>query len=151
MDCGDITMDDYYAINAAKTEIREGYNTGDVSRILAAFADSLTDMSDGHPSFYEGDAKTVLKARLEKLFREYTVEMAPTIIEIIVEGDVAIDRGWHEMTLRPKIGGAEERRRTRYMEIWRRDARNGWRIEVFIDNADQDPELTTGELAAAVG
>jgi len=28
-------MDDLYAINAAKTEFREGFNLGDTSRILA--------------------------------------------------------------------------------------------------------------------
>lgn len=30
-------MDDIYAINAAKTELREGYNTADVDRILSLF------------------------------------------------------------------------------------------------------------------
>jgi ketosteroid isomerase-like protein len=137
-------MDDIYAINAAKTELREGYNTADVDRILSVFADAFTDMSDNLPSFYSSNgpnAKTVLRARLEKLFRENTVEFAPIVIEIKVAGELAIEHGWHQMKLFPKVGGEEELRRTRYVEVWRRDPQLGWRIVLFIDNRDQEPEL----------
>src|SRR5918996_5350619 len=44
-------LDDRYAINAAKTELREGYKNADVERILSVYADAFTDMSDGQPSF----------------------------------------------------------------------------------------------------
>jgi hypothetical protein len=60
-------MNDIYAVNAAKTELREGYNTADVDRILSVFADAFTDMSDNLPSFRSSsgpNAKTVLRARL---------------------------------------------------------------------------------------
>jgi hypothetical protein len=57
-------LDDRYAINAAKTELREGYNNADVERILSVFAESFTDMTSGQPSFFGVDAKTVLRARL---------------------------------------------------------------------------------------
>ena len=32
-------------------------------------------------------------------------------------------------------------RRTRYVEVWSRDPQLGWRIVLFIDNRDQEPEL----------
>ncbi len=137
-------MDDIYAINAAKTELREGYNTADVDRILAVFADAFTDMSDNLPSFHRSsgsNAKSVLRARLEKLFREYTVELAPTLLEVKIAGEWAVEHGWHQMKLFPKLGGEAELRRTRYVEVWRRDPQQGWRIVLFIDNKDQTPEL----------
>jgi ketosteroid isomerase-like protein len=148
-------MDDIYAINAAKTELREGYNTADVDRILSAFADAFTDMSDNLPSFHRSSgpsAKTVLRARLEKLFREYTVELAPVAMEFKVAGELAVEHGWHHMKLFPKLGGAAELRRTRYVEVWSRDPQLGWRIVLFIDNRDQEPKLMEEvllELAAA--
>jgi ketosteroid isomerase-like protein len=148
-------MDDFYAINAAKTELREGYNTADVDRILSVFADAFTDMSDNLPSFYSSsgrNTKTVLRARLEKLFREYAVEFAPIVIDIKVAGELAVEHGWHQMKLFPKVGGEEELRRTRYVEVWRRDPQLGWRIVLFIDNRDQEPELMEEvllQLAAA--
>jgi ketosteroid isomerase-like protein len=142
-------MNDIYAINAAKTELREGYNTADVDRILSVFADAFTDMSDHLPSFRRSsgpNAKTVLRARLEKLFREYKVELIPTVIEIKVAGELAIEHGWHQMKLFPKLGGETELRRTRYVEIWSRDPQLAWRIVLFIDNRDQEPELMEGVL-----
>lgn len=149
-------MDDIYAINAAKTELREGYNAADVDRILSVFADAFTDMSDNLPSFHSTNgpnAKTVLRARLERLFREYTVELAPVAIEIKVAGELAVEHGWHEMKLFPKLGGKAELRRTRYVEVWSRGPRLGWRIVLFIDNRDQEPKLMEDvllEMAAAM-
>jgi len=137
-------MSDIYAINAAKTELREGYNTADVDRILSVFADAFTDMSDNLPSFHSSNrlnAKQVLKARLEKIFREFKVEFTPIVIEIKVSGDLAVEHGWHQMKFFPKLGGEVELKRTRYVEVWRRDSQLAWRIVLFIDNKDQEPEL----------
>jgi ketosteroid isomerase-like protein len=148
-------MNDIYAINTAKTELREGYNTADVDRILSVFADAFTDMSDNLPSFRSSSGpctKTVLRARLEKLFREYKVELTPTVIEIKVAGELAVEYGWHQIKLFPKLGGEAELRRTRYVEVWSRNPQLGWRIVLFIDNRDQEPALMEEvllELAAA--
>lgn len=38
---------DEYAISVAKTEYREGYNTGDLERVLSVVADSFSNMSEG--------------------------------------------------------------------------------------------------------
>jgi ketosteroid isomerase-like protein len=141
-------LDDQYAINVAKTELREGYNTGDVERILAVFADSFTDMRTGQASFYGVDAKTVLRASLEKLFRENHVKMTPVIVDITISGDVAVEYGWHRMTLQPKSGGPMDVTRSRYAELWRRNPNSGWQIVFFIDNADQEPELVEHALDA---
>src|SRR3974390_733074 len=45
-------MDDVYAINLAKTILREGYNEGDPERVLSVYDDTFADMSFGMPSFY---------------------------------------------------------------------------------------------------
>lgn len=148
MGLGEYALDDHYAINVAKTELREGYNTGDVERILAVFADSFTDMRTGQASFYGVDAKTVLRARLEKLFREHDVEMTPLIFDIAISGDLAVEYGWHRMTLHPKAGGPMDVRRSRYAELWRRNRNRAWQIAFFIDNADQEPELVEHALLA---
>jgi hypothetical protein len=39
-------MDDAYAIDLAKTEIREAYNTADPDRLLAVVDEGLIDFSD---------------------------------------------------------------------------------------------------------
>ncbi len=135
-------LEDRYAINLAKTELREGYNSGDVERVLAVFADRFTDMRDGQASFWNVDAKTMQRSRLERLFREYEVELTPVIIDIEIFGDLAVAHGWHHLKSLPKAGGAMELKSTRYVEVWKRCSAGIWQIVLFLDNADQIPELT---------
>jgi hypothetical protein len=88
----------------------------------------------------------VLRAKLEKLFREYQVEWVPIIIDITTAEAVAVEYGWHELTLRPKAGGPAELKRTRYVQVWNRDRHQSWRIVLVIDNIDQKPELAEDQL-----
>ena len=113
-------MDDAYAINVAKTEFREAYNT-DVSRLLAILDDDFIDYSDCRPSGYGEGARNALRAYLTDLFARNQANMAPIIIEIRVMGDTAVDYGWHELTLTPNSGAGPITTRTRYIDIWRRD------------------------------
>jgi hypothetical protein len=40
------------------------------------------------------------------------------------------------LTLTPKRGGEPVYRRTRYFELWSRQAHGGWKITKYIDNGD---------------
>jgi len=139
MGSGGNSLDDRYAINAAKTTLREGYNNADVEQVLSVFADGFTDMTAGLPTFFGVDAKTMLRAKLEKLFRDHEVDLAPIIMDIAIAENLAVEYGWHELTLRPKAGGPPEVKRTRYAEIWNRDSNLAWHIVFVMDNADQEP------------
>ena len=135
-------MNDVYAINVAKTEFREGYNTGDVSRLMAVFQpDGFTDMSEGEPSKYGSEAISVFRERLTKLFDEFTVKLTPIIIDIVVLGDTAYDYGWHELILTPKAGGPALRKRYRYFELWNRNAAGQWKVAIHTTNSDVPEEL----------
>src|SRR6266852_4278011 len=144
-------MDDAYAIRLAKTEFRDAYNEGNVSRVLAVFADTYSDMSAGLASFYGTEAKTVLKHRLKKLFARYRAELAVTIISIRVQGPLAFDWGWHKLTLTTKKGGRSITTRTRYLEIWQKDADGSWKIAIFFDNLDVPPQMPPKEVLAEMG
>jgi len=129
-------MDDAYAINVAKTEFREAYNTGDVNRLLAILDDDIIDYSDGRRSGYGEGGRNALRAHLEDLVARYDVNLAPIIIEIRVMGDTAVDYGWHELTLTHKSGGEAISRKTRYIDIWRKDKSGNWKLAMYMDNAD---------------
>ncbi|SRR5216683_1518424 len=134
-------MDDIYAINLAKSRFREGFNAGDEELVLSIYDDAFADMSFAMPSYYYSDAKDVFRARLKRLFRDYSAEMAVIIIDIVLNGDKAFDWGWHVLQLTPRTGGGRQQVRTRYFETWRRDATRGWVITSFIDNLDETPRL----------
>ncbi len=134
-------MGDRYAINLAKTRLREAYRDADVDAILSLFSDSFTDMQDGQASFWNLPAKAALRIQLEKLFREHEIDLMPTIIDIRISGDIAVEHGWHQLTQHPKAGGPPVTIRTRYVELWQRETDLAWRIVLRLDNTDQPPEL----------
>src|SRR5580700_7516669 len=99
-------MDELYAINAAKSEFRDSFNLGDVSRFLAIADPDLVNFSDGAPSEFGKDGLDGLKTRLANLFERFIAKLVVIVIEIRLQGDIAYDYGWHDLTLTPKEGGA---------------------------------------------
>ena len=95
-------MDDLYAINAAKSEFREGFNLADPSRMLAIADPDLVNFSDGQPSEFGESGLDALKTRLANLFERFTAKLVVIVIEIRLQGDVAYDYGWHDLMLTPK-------------------------------------------------
>lgn len=141
-------MDDRYAIRLAKTKLRDAYGKGDVTGVLSVFGDGYADMSAGLASFYGGEARLVLKHRLKALFAGYKAKLAVTIISIQVQGALAFDWGWHQLTLTPKKGGKSITKRTRYLEIWQKGADRRWKIAIFFDNLDVPPQMPPKEVLA---
>lgn len=129
-------MDDTYAINVAKTEYREGFNTGNADRVLSVFAPEFTDNSSGRPSRYGSDAPIKLRRYLEQLFADYNAHLSIIMAAIVISGDLAYDYGWHELTLRPRNEGVPQLIRKRYLELWRKQKNGEWRIFRYIDNDD---------------
>ncbi len=129
-------MDDLYAINAAKSEFRDCFNLSDVSRLLAIADPGLVNFSDGQPCEFGMSGLDALKTRLENLFERFTAKLVVIVIEIRLQGDVAYDYGWHDLTLTPKDGGQPIRRRDRYVDIWRRNKEGKWKLWMYMDNQD---------------
>jgi len=129
-------MDDLYAINAAKSEFRDCFNLSDVSRLLAIADPDLVNFSDGQPCEFGMSGLDALKTRLENLFERFTTRLVVIAMEIRLQGDVAYDYGWHDLTLTPKDGGQPTRRRDRYVDIWRRNKEGKWKLWMYMDNQD---------------
>jgi ketosteroid isomerase-like protein len=142
-------MDDLYAINVAKTEFREGFNLGDVSRVLAIADPDLVSFSDGQPSEFGASGLEALKGRLTDLFERFSAKLSVIVIEIRLQSDIAHDYGWHDLTLTPKGGGEAIRRRNRYVDIWRRNQEGSWRLWMYMDNRDVADPFQPEQIASA--
>ena len=137
-------MDDKYKINAARTEMREAYRSGDPAQLLAVFhPEGFTDMSEGSPSRYGGDARLSLAEEATKLFASYSVKFVPIIIDISIMDTVAFDRGRHEFILSPRAGGETIRKRYRYFNTWKKVPNGDWKITLHVNNTDV-PEQVGG-------
>src|SRR6267378_1878218 len=113
------------------------------------------NFSDGQPCGFRRGGLDALKARLEILFERFTAKLVVIVIEIRLQGDVAYDYGWHELTLTPKGGGQATHRRDRYVDIWWRNKEGKWKLRMYMDNQDvADPfqaEHTLGLGAQSYG
>jgi uncharacterized protein (TIGR02246 family) len=131
-----------YLINAAKTEFREGYNTGDAARVLSVFSPNLSNFAAGQPTFWGEEALAAMHARLEALFAAYKVDLFIIVAEITLVGEgTAFVWGWHKFTLMPKAGGAEQKSKERYCELWKRQPDGAWKIEYYMTNQSHPAEL----------
>ena len=140
-------MEDEYAINVAKTEFRDAYNTGNAERLLAIVDSGLIELSNGRWSGYGEGGKAALRSYLQDLFAKFDARLAPIIIEIMIVGEVALDYGWHELVLTPKSGGEPIRTRTRYVDVWKKNKAGDWKLAIFIDNADV-PDQPSAAMSA---
>lgn len=129
-------MDDLYAINAAKTEFRDAYNTGEVERFVAILDPAIVAFSDGREWAFGAGAAETLGAQYRELAARYRVRLDPIVIEIRIEGRVAYDYGWHVWTLTPISGGDPITKRERYVDIWRKNAAGEWRLWMYMTNED---------------
>jgi ketosteroid isomerase-like protein len=129
-------MDDLYAINVAKSKFRDCFNLWDASGVLAIADPDLVSFSDGQPSEFGASGLDTLKTRLRNLFERFTAKLVVIVVEIRLQGDVAYDYGWHDVTLMPKDGGESIRRRYRYVDIWRRNKEGNWKLWMYMDNQD---------------
>lgn len=134
-------MDDLYPINLAKTEFQEAWNTGDADRLLAVISDGFLNFTFDQPSFYGKEGKLSLRQHFEAVKKQYEVRLDVIIIRIQVAGDMAVDMGWEDWRLTPRKGGPVSRRRTRYLETWRREPDGQWRIAAFISNQDLPSQM----------
>jgi ketosteroid isomerase-like protein len=144
-------MDELYAINVAKTEFRDCFNFADVSRLIAIADPDLVNFSDGQSSEFGKSGLDALRTRLENLFKRFTAKLAVTVVEIRLEGNVAYDYGWHDLTLTPKDSGQPIHSRTRYVDIWRRTTKGDWKLWMYMDNQDVADTFQPEQFAIARG
>jgi ketosteroid isomerase-like protein len=150
-------VDDAYAIAVAKSEYRDGYNEGNIEKVLSVFANGFVDMSEGQPSIFGSDARQALRARLGDLFAQYRVRLAPLIVDVVVNGNQAYDFGWHKLHL-VSADGSERELRMRYFERWSKQPDGQWKIVYIITNKEEQPGMeplsesqVMGRLAALEG
>jgi len=141
-------MDDAYAIAVAKSVYRDGYNEGNVEKILSVFAPGFFDMSEGQPYTAGADARAALRTRLQELFAGSHVQLEPLIIDIVVNGDEAYDFGWHRLRIR-RSGEPEREGKVRYFERWKKQPDGSWKIIFLLTGKEEQPALQPRSEVAA--
>jgi ketosteroid isomerase-like protein len=127
-------MDDLYAIDSAKTEFREAFNTDDPDRMIALLDPALVYMPDGVPTANGTDAIDAIRAQFRELTAHYYVQLVPVIIEIRIQDSVAWEYGWHTWRKTPRDGGSQVAVKDRYVNVWRKNDRGEWKLWMYMSN-----------------
>jgi ketosteroid isomerase-like protein len=134
-------MDDLYAINFAKTEFREAFNTGDSERLIALLDLAFVYMAEGRVLTVGTDAAQAIRVEFQELTARYFLQLTLIIIEIRIQENVAFDYGlqlWRKM---PRDGSPQVTARDRYVDLWRKNERGEWKLWMYTTNADVSTQL----------
>ena len=130
-----VDTDAEFPIEAAKSELRDALNSGDMDRLLSFYSDEVVDLSEGRFTRHGECAKAAQRSYLERLFENFHVNLVPIVWRIRVIGEAANDLGWHKLTLVSKHGGEILVHRHRYLEVWRK-SENQWKAVAFMSNME---------------
>jgi ketosteroid isomerase-like protein len=136
-------MDDFYAINFAKTEFREAFNTGDPERLIALLDPAFVYMADGLGLAIGAGAADAIRAQFRELTARYDVQLSPIILEIRIQDNIAVDYGWHVWKKMPRDSSPQVSAKDRYVDIWRKNEKGEWKLWMYMNNADIPMQMPT--------
>ncbi|HYV98030.1 MAG TPA: DUF4440 domain-containing protein [Gemmatimonadaceae bacterium] len=117
------------SIRATIASFASAYRAGRLGDLLDTYSDELIKTRAGAPP----ENKPETAERLRHVMAHYETDIAATVDELCVSGDLAYARGAFTVVLRPRAGGEATTIARRYLEIWRNEG-GTWRVVRTMDN-----------------
>ena len=136
-------MDDLYAINFAKTEFREAFNTRHPERLVTLLGPEFVYIPDGLGKTMGADDAETIRMQFQGLTEYYSVQLQPIIIEIRIQGSVAYDYGWHIWKKRSRDRSSQITVRDRYLDIWRKNEQGEWKLWMYTYSTEARMQTPT--------
>jgi ketosteroid isomerase-like protein len=115
------------------SEFAEGFNTGDVDRIMRFYGDTYVDINLRNPVQSWRERREYYTQVIRK--GGFRVQVHPD--EILIRGDFAFVRGSIELT-RATVAGDSGPKELRYLEIARRQQDGSWQVMLGMDGPVQE-------------
>ncbi|MGH7983639.1 MAG: YybH family protein, partial [Candidatus Udaeobacter sp.] len=116
-----MTDDEKFLRNVAH-EFEEGFNTGDVDRLMRFYGDFYVDVNLRNPV----QSKSERQEYYAKVMARPGIHVQVQPEEIMIRGDLSFVRG--SILLRQGIGGEATQSELRYLEIYVRAHDGTWRV-----------------------
>jgi uncharacterized protein (TIGR02246 family) len=121
------------AIVSANARFIDANKRGDTAAVAANYADDAIVMMPNMAAWRGHDA--VQKGMVEFLSQMAVKDLSLKTEDVAVRGDVAVETGSYEMTVRSKAG-KEIKDKGKYVTVWKRQADGTWKITRDINNSD---------------
>ena len=126
-----ITPED--AIRVASAEWDDAFNAGDLARLLELYTEQAVDMPPNLPVL---EGKAAIEADLQYVLEEFDAHHETSIIDIKVDGDLAVERAAYTMELTPKTGGDTMTEVGKHVVV-RQQVGDEWKVLWEIWNQDE--------------
>jgi ketosteroid isomerase-like protein len=117
-------------------EFEEGFNNGDVDRIMRFYGETYVDVNLRHPV----QNKAERREYYSQVMRRPGLRVRVQPDDILVRGDLAFVRGTILLTQAPTTGAAPTRTELRYLEVAERTPDGGWQVLWGMDGPVQEYE-----------
>jgi len=139
----DSNHEDLSQLRHMAREFAEGFNTGDVDRIMRFYGDTYVDINLRNPVQSHAERRAYYEQVIKRGFR---VSVQPDDIQI--HGDFAFVRGTLEL-MPSNSTGDSARTELRYLEIVRRQTDGSWQVMWGMDGPVQEYTSHTDPAAEA--
>jgi ketosteroid isomerase-like protein len=126
-----MTDDEKFLRNVAH-EFEEGFNTGDVDRLMRFYGDFYVDVNLRNPV----QSKSERREYYAKVMARPGIHVQVRPEEIMIRGDLSFVRG--SILLRQGLGGEATQTELRYLEIYERAHDGTWRVIWGMDGPVQE-------------
>jgi len=126
-------LEDVAKLRHMANEFAEGFNTGDVERIMRFYGDSYVDINLRNPVQSRQERREYYAQVIRK--GGFKVQVQPE--EILIRGEYAFIRGTIELTPWAALGDST-RKELRYLEIAQRQQNGSWQVMWGMDGPVQE-------------
>lgn len=123
-------------VRASSAAWDEAFDSGDLGRLMALYAEGAVSMPYGRPSI---EGRAAIEEDFRAFFEAFDARHRTTIVELRVAGDWAIERGRYTMRATAK-DGVESLEESGKHVVVRKRTDDGWRIVWEIWNLDAPTE-----------
>jgi uncharacterized protein (TIGR02246 family) len=127
---------DLVAIRKIIDEYRDGYNTGNLSKVMNLWTEDGVVMPSGEPYVIGKEAIEDWKG---VYFKQYNFNLQSISDEVQIGGDWAFNRGTYRMVMTPRNGGAPVSETGKFIQIFRREPDGSWKIARDMGNTSEPP------------
>ena len=126
-------LEDVAKLRHIASEFAEGFNTGDVERIMRFYGDSYVDINLRNPVQSRQERREYYTQVIRK--GGFNVQVRPE--EILIRGEFAFIRGTIELTPGSALADSA-RKELRYLEIAQRQQDGSWQVMWGMDGPVQE-------------